>query len=328
MKVLSLSFLMVTGLFAQATAPPATRPAPGTMQTSPGTAAPGAEQKPTTGPTTPVSPDTVVAKVGGKDYTAAEIDKMLSDFPPQVQQAIARQPQLLSNFFMFRTLAQQAEFQNLDKEPRYRQELAYQRMTVLAQAEINHYRESIQIKPEDEKAYYEQNKNQYRTATVKAIYVKFTPAPKGPAAAATPATPAAADSRTEAEAKAKIDDLRKQILAGADFAKLATEQSDDKISAAKGGDYGEVSMTGNYPQKVKEAIFKLKAGEVSEPVQETGGFYLFKVVDMTVQPFEKVSGQVLQQMQQGDFQAWIAGLQARNKVTIENPGWFAVRNAR
>jgi len=328
MKVFSLFLVMTAGLFAQAAAPQ-DRPAPGSTATSPGATTTVPQTPPTVmgTPPAPVSPDTVVAKVGDKSYTAAEMDKLLSDLPPQLQATIARQPQLLTNMFMFKTLAQQAEFQNLDKEPATHQQLEYQRMSTLAQAEVNHYKNSIKITGEDQKNYYDQNRDQYRIARVKAIKIAFAQPSPVPAVKPPSLDPKTNSTRTEAEAQAKIDDIRKQIAAGADFSKLATEQSDDKTSAAKGGDYGDITMTSG-SEKERIAVFKLKPGGVSEPVKEPGAFYLFRLEEMTVEPFDKVEARILQQMQQGEFKAWISGVEAHNKVTIENPGWFATRNAR
>src|SRR5579884_4571047 len=131
MKVLSVSLIVGVGLFAQS---PTSRPAPGTTAATPGTTAAPSSSAPTLGapsaPAAPVTPETVVAKVGGRDYTAAEMDKLLGELPPQFQQAIARQPQLVTNMFMLRNLAHQAELESLDKEPRYQQQLEYQRMSV------------------------------------------------------------------------------------------------------------------------------------------------------------------------------------------------------
>lgn len=321
MKVFFLSFVIAAGLLAQTA--PATHPVPGTTATSTPTPPGASSAAPTL--QAPASPETVVAKVGGKEYTAAEVDKMLQELPAQLQVAVSRNPQLLTQVFMIRSLSQQAESQALDKDPRYKQQLEYGRMNLLAQAELNHYRESIQITPEKQQEYYNNNKEQYQTATVKAIFVSFSAPAK---TAGTPAPPSSTTTRTKEEAKAKIEDLRKQILAGADFAKLATEQSDDKTSAAKGGDYGDITRAGPYPEKVKIAVFRLKSGEVSEPVEEPNGYYLFKLVQLTQQPFDKVQNQILQTMQQAEFQSWIKGVEARNKVTIENPGWFTSRNAR
>jgi len=333
MKVFSLSLALTAGLFAQSAVPSA-QTQPGTPASTGGASSAGAPGPATPAtalgtPPKPVTPDTVVAKVGDKSYTAAEMDKLLADLPPNLQMMIARKPEMLSQMFLFRSLAQQAEFQNLDKQPQVRQQLEAQRMQVLAQAEVNQYRNSIHIPEADQKTWYQNNLKLYQIAKVKAIKISFTPATTPAATAAKPPSldpKSATAGRTEAEAQAKIDDLRKQIVAGADFSKLAAANSDDKASAEKGGDYGEVTPTSG-SVKEREAVFSLKPGEVSEVVKEPGALYLFKLVETSTEPFEKVQSQILQQMQQGEFTAWIKGIEARNKVTVENPGWFATRNA-
>src|SRR5262249_58574108 len=50
--------------------------------------------------------------------------------------------------------------------------------------------------------------------------------------------PATADSATEADAKAQIAAVRRRIVAGEKFAKVAAEKSDDAPTARAGGDLG------------------------------------------------------------------------------------------
>ena len=325
MKAVSLSFLIAVAVCAQ-NAPHPENAAPERVPV-PVTVTPSApQQSPAALTAKPVTPNTVVAKVGGKDYTAADLDKLLADLPPQVQSAIARQPQqFLTQMFLIRSLAQQAEFENLDKDPRWRQQFEMQRMQLLAQAEVTKHRESIRVTDADMRAWYEQNKDEYRVAKVKAIYISFVPPPAAGAAQKPEAK--APEGRTEEQAKAKIEELRRQIEAGADFSKVARENSDDKATAEKGGDYGEVTPASS-SEKIRIAVFKLKPGEVSEPVKESRGYYLFKMEDLSYQPYDKVETQIQQQIQQGEFQSWIRSIEARNKVTVENPTYFATRNAR
>ena len=77
--------------------------------------------------------------------------------------------------------------------------------------------------------------------------------------------PKAKKSLTEAEAKAKIADLRKKLLSGADFGQVARENSDDKESAAKDGDFPPIKRSSSYPEDIKNAVFALKPGEISAP---------------------------------------------------------------
>jgi len=127
----------------------------------------------------------------------------------------------------------------------------------------------------------------------------------------------------EAQAKAKADDLRKQILAGADFGKLARENSDDKGSAAKDGDFGLIQKASPYPDALKNVVFALKPGEVSEPVKQPTGFYLIRVDEFTSQPFDQVNTQIVEEMRQTRFNDWLKSLEARFAVKIDNPAFFA-----
>src|SRR5580658_1166480 len=127
---------------------------------------------------------------------------------------------------------------------------------------------------------------------------------------------------SEAEAKAKVDELRKQILAGEDFGKLAKDNSDDKSSAAKDGDYGIISHNSPYPEPVKQAVFALKQGEVSEPVKQANGFYLIRAETVVIQPLAEVRPQIIEEQRNARFNEWIKGVQARFTVKVDNPAYF------
>jgi peptidyl-prolyl cis-trans isomerase C len=264
-----------------------------------------------------IPPDSVVATVGGKKYTAAELNTLISGFPPQVQNAIRSDPkQFLPRMFMLKYLAEEGEKAGLDKKTPYKEGLAYQRVSILSQAEITEYRNNIDIKLEDQEKYYRDNPQKYEQANVKVIYVAFT---------MNPATPAAGTKKplTESEAKTKAEDLRKQIEAGADFAKLARENSDDKESASKDGDYGTISRNSPYPEAIKNAVFALKPGQTSQPLRQPNGYYLIRVVVTTRQPYEQVRTQIYEELKQERFNAWLKGIEQRYQVQVDNPAFFA-----
>jgi peptidyl-prolyl cis-trans isomerase D len=77
-------------------------------------------------------------------------------------------------------------------------------------------------------------------------------------------------------AKAKADALYKRIQAGEDFAKLARENSDDDGTAKKGGDLGYFAK-GDMVPEFEASAFKLKVGEVGEPVLSKFGWHIIKV---------------------------------------------------
>lgn len=82
---------------------------------------------------------------------------------------------------------------------------------------------------------------------------------------------------TDEEAKAKLEDLRKQILAGADFAKLAKQYSEDTTSAEQGGDLGWLDPGATVPA-FDAQMDKLQVGEISEPFKSQFGWHIVQVL--------------------------------------------------
>ncbi|MCO7224439.1 peptidylprolyl isomerase SurA [Pleionea sp. CnH1-48] len=83
---------------------------------------------------------------------------------------------------------------------------------------------------------------------------------------------------TEAQAEAKIKDIRQKILDGADFEELAKEHSADKGSANLGGDLGW-SEPAKYVGPFKTAVQTLPLNELSEPVKTQFGFHIIEVLE-------------------------------------------------
>lgn len=84
----------------------------------------------------------------------------------------------------------------------------------------------------------------------------------------------------EKAATAKVEALRARILAGADFAKLAREESKDPGSAAQGGDLGLVGR-GVFVKEFEQALYALrKPGELSAPVRTQYGVHLIKLTEI------------------------------------------------
>jgi len=320
MKYIAITTLFSALLCAQT---PQTTPAPQAappIQVAPGTPAPPAPPAPQAAPpAAPITPDTVVAEVDGKKYTAGEIDKLIASLPQQYQQSARMRPEMfLSQYFTFQHLAEEAEKANLDKQAPYKDLIALQRMQVLAQAESNEYKDHIVITTEDQEKFYNEKPDRFKQVKVKVIHLTFSVTPDKPG-------PDGKKMMSEAEAKAKADELRKQILAGEDFGKLAKENSDDKTSAAKDGDFGTISKNSPYPQPVKDAVFALKQGEVSEPVKQGNGFYLIRAESVVLQPINEVRAQIIDELRQARYLEWMKGFQTRFTVKVENPAYFAPR---
>ncbi|MDX1633704.1 MAG: SurA N-terminal domain-containing protein [Marinobacter sp.] len=81
------------------------------------------------------------------------------------------------------------------------------------------------------------------------------------------------------EAEATIAEIQEKLAAGAEFAELAREYSDDLASAEDGGDLGYAGR-GVFDGPFEETMFELEEGEISEPVETAYGTHLIKLLDV------------------------------------------------
>lgn len=88
---------------------------------------------------------------------------------------------------------------------------------------------------------------------------------------------ASADQHKQALAEAAA--IRAKLEAGADFAELATAQSDDLGSKRQGGDLGWIEKGLTNPA-FEEALFALDKGEVSSPVLSSEGYHIIELRDI------------------------------------------------
>jgi len=150
-----------------------------------------------------------------------------------------------------------------------------------------------EVKATDEqlKAYYEEQKAQYTNPERRKIsHILF----------------AFDKNQADADQQAQQRALQaKQALQNKDFAALAAEVSDDKLTAKNGGDLGLFNV-GVMEKDFEEAASKLKLGEVSEPVRSAFGYHLIKVTELVpgeVKAYEAVKAEVAKAYQKSQAEA-------------------------
>ena len=86
------------------------------------------------------------------------------------------------------------------------------------------------------------------------------------------------------EAKTKIDALAAELAAGANFAELARQHSDDQSSRTKGGELPQFG-TGRMVEPFEEAAFALaEDGDISAPVETQYGWHLIQRLEYQAPP--------------------------------------------
>lgn len=117
---------------------------------------------------------------------------------------------------------------------------------------------------------------------------------------------------TEGAIKEKALGALQRLRQGADFAKLATELSEDPGSAKTGGELPDWVGRNQLVPPFERAAFALKPGEISDVVRTRYGFHIIKLLEhrpVAKRPFEAVKDQIIGQLRND----WLAG--EKHKLT-------------
>jgi len=147
--------------------------------------------------------------------------------------------------------------------------------------------DTIPVTQSDLQAYYNQHQDEFRipeTVTVRHILIK-TP---------TPAADGTVDPKGVEAAKAKAQDIQKQLKAGADFGELAKKYSEDPGSAQNGGLLPPVTKGRTVPE-FEQAAFSTPKGQTTDIIRTSFGFHIIRVEDKQparVKPLDEVKAQI------------------------------------
>ena len=143
-------------------------------------------------------------------------------------------------------------------------------------------RGSVTVPDADVEAFYKQNLAQYTTpAQARASHILFK-----------------TEGKDENAVRAQAEDVLKKAKAGADFAELAKQYSEDDSNKDKGGDLDYFGK-GRMVPEFEAAAFGMKNGEISNLVKTSFGFHIIKMVDNqaeVVRPLDAVKPEIVDQL--------------------------------
>jgi len=218
------------------------------------------------------------------DYEAAlrgipEVDR----FTFQLNQR--RISELLNSMLLTRTLAAEARQSGLDKDPLVQREMALAAERVLATRRLETFEKSIKVPNMVASAEerYHVKPEEFRTPErVRASHVLVE-----------------AKTRSHEEAHARAEEIRSKALGGADFAKLASEFSDDPSAKGNQGDLGFFAR-GRMAKPFEDAAFAMeKPGDISPVVKTQFGYHVILLHEKQPagqRPFAEVKDELVAQM--------------------------------
>lgn len=254
---------------------------------------------------TPAFAAVELAKIGSKSLTDADMKKLMGPIPEAQKQQINGdadiKARIVDNMVTEELFVQEAEKSGVTKDAEFQTALDRARRQLLTQTYL---RTKVQPKLTDAnvRAFFDKNKGRYSQDEVRAYHVL---------------------TKTEAEAK----EVHTKAKAGEDFEVLAKKYSKDPTVAQNMGDLGFFTRSRMVPQ-FADVAFKMKPGEISEPVKSPFGFHVIKLVekrDGKPIKFDEVKEQVRGDLQTESVNELIAGLKKTNKVSVNEANVKALK---
>ncbi|HTI41874.1 MAG TPA: peptidyl-prolyl cis-trans isomerase [Vicinamibacterales bacterium] len=302
----------------------------------------------------------VLVKVNGDIVTKSEFERMQVDLlrqrpdlqnvtpdSPELQKAVAEStPQLILNAVDELLLVQRGrelgyvmsdeQFKsvldnikkdnNIDTDEKFQEALKQEGMTLVdlrRQLEKNMLETRVQqaevlakisVTEDEAHTYYDAHKTEFTTPSeimLRQILI------------AVPASDRGVNVAQDDAAKEKAEDIRHRALAGEPFARLAGEVSDD-ASKANGGLIGPVKSDDIAPA-LRDALDKLKVGDVTEPIRTQRGYQIFELESRSetkVKTFDEarqdISDKIADLKRRAETQKYVEKLRAAATITWHN----------
>jgi hypothetical protein len=269
-------------------APAQTKPAPATTTTTPA--------KPATEP----GPDDIIATINGvcavatpaesckRTITRAEFERVVSVVSPALTPE-NRRP-LAAQYIQLLTMANEAEKQGLDKEPSFAERLRLERLRVLAQLVERKLQETSKPTEQDVENFYAENSNRFEEFSLRRIVVPKT---------------INNEAKVE-EMKALAEKLKARAAAGEDPDKLEAEAyATAKMPGAPPMTSLGWKRRGAMDPRHEPQIIQLKAGQLSDVIEDAQSYYIYKVDAKRIIPLSAVKE---------DLERGLSGQAAENRI--------------
>jgi uncharacterized protein (DUF2344 family) len=304
----------------------------GLCQGQPKAAAKGTAAKPASAKSTTADCKTVITK--------AEFEKLAGALAPNPNPEIKTiNPQVkrqLANILP-RNLAMEeaAKKKGLENSPQYAQMMKFARMQIMAallQRQIQ--ADAAKISAADIQNYYKEHADNFEQYTVDRLFV-----PRNRQAQPDLKDENKGEKLTEEQQKAKLeaekarsaegeqamaklaDDLRARAAAGEDFAKLQKEAFTAAGMKVESPTVTLPKLRRTGLPAAHAAIFDLKAGEVSQVINDAGGHYIYKIEAKDQLPLDQVKEEIHSKLQSDRTREMMEKINASYKVET-NEAYF------
>lgn len=221
-------------------------------------------------PLAAVATGPAVARLGNQQVTPQELQALLATLPPASAEQLRGNREALERWIRTR-LAEKAVLEQADAQGwAQRPDVVRQTRAATEQIVFRDYLRSVSTVPADYPSTaelqqaYDAGKANWMTPPLYRVSQIFLAVPDA--------------QSLDAVRKQAAELSKKAQNTPGDFAALATQYSQDRLTAERGGDTGLQPLQQLVPE-VRGAVAKLKVGAVSEPVQSAAGFHVIKLTE-------------------------------------------------
>jgi hypothetical protein len=261
---------------------------------------PAADTKTTTPKPSPAGCKTTITK--------AQFEKLVNSLAPNA--TLQQKKQLAGMLPRLIAMSNEAKKQSMDKTDSYRETVKFAQMQILTNELLKKIQDDAgKVSPADIESYYKEHQDAFEQFNLDRLFIPRTKQ----------AEPEAKEAKLDDDKDAKLTDEQKKAKEDADKAKAeANEQAMTKLAddlrarAAAGEDIVKLqkeafeaagmkieSPTVNLPSVRRTglppghvAIFDLKAGEVSQVINDSGGHYIYKINSKTEMTLDQATNEI------------------------------------
>jgi len=227
-----------------------------------------------TGPTTGADCKTII--------TRAQFEKMVSTLNPDMPKN--SQHMLAEQYAKALVLQELAQRQGIPETQHFKDMMEYMRTQMLAQEVVNNAKDKAKPTQAEVEDYYNKHKADYEQVALRRLFIPKT----------RPSLKETVKQPTEAELKLEADKMRARAAAGEDFDKLQKEIYDNAGIKTPPPPTSIPNWRRTMVPPTQTAIFDLNPGEVSQPIVQPEGIYIYKLESKKTIPLNDVKAEIEQ----------------------------------
>jgi len=261
----------------------------------------------------------VLVDINGEKITKGDII-FLGEINPRIKAQLsnpAGEKRILDNLVEQDLLYQEAVKEGINRDPKVKAKVDLYRRVIIAQSLVD---DTI---AQAAKKYYKDHADEFKKLRFSQILIKYS-SPEEIKKAKKKKGKGITKPHTEKEALKLAKTIKTKLEKGANFAKLAGEDSEDLSTKNRGGDMGLVSKTDKrllsrgYTPLLNKA-FEMKVGEIAGPIKTNNGYSIITVTrGIEVEPFDEAERSITFKVRNDARQELIAKL--KKDATIIYPG--------